>query len=411
MVIELLAIPIGIAIAKAILKTWLKDKPLLDNVTQELIDIVADIGKEKTEKRDEERHIEKIGGQIAQRMKPIFEHEGKDLPIEEQDAIIFEFAITLQKADLTTQQIIIQNLDSQKLNQHLKDVNPDATRDFAAGGTALYERMLKEASKMIVVTADQLASFVPLVSAASLQNQEKILDGIYTLLLLPTQKDEEFERKYLRAIVNGLDRMELFGIQKMDEITSQQKLTVAYVAIQAEQDFDISDQVSEEITNRLVEIESISKKSISYEEFYKLLKQGEDLVYIVEGLAERWWLGNAELKNLRIQFSHQSFESFFDYSAIERANSIDSILKSTRRIIVRGEAGSGKSTLLQWLAVRSGQRDITENLSFLKDTVPFFYTIARKSERRLSHPRRISKISCPKYHWYYANWLGTPAIS
>jgi hypothetical protein len=65
---------------------------------------------------------------------------------------------------------------------------------------------------------------------------------------------------------------------------------------------------------------------------------------------------------------------------------VETLLSSTRRVFIRGEAGLGKTTLLQWLAVRSARRDFPESLKAWNDSVPFLLSLRRYGDRRLPSP-------------------------
>jgi hypothetical protein len=162
--LETIALSLGAAIAKAILKSW--------GLQTDLANAPVDLLKAQIEKaltgRDTGHEIEKIGAQIAARMRPLFEHEGAKFTEDERALVAQEVAQTLAQSNTSAGLLIEHNLNPQRLARHLIGQRPNATRPLSAMQAALYERTLTEAARAITQIADQLSGFDRVRAAAQL---------------------------------------------------------------------------------------------------------------------------------------------------------------------------------------------------------------------------------------------------
>ncbi len=191
--------------------------------------------------------------------------------------------------------------------------------------------MLEEVSNAITKVATDFSGFERDYSANVLQDLDQIFDAVLQLQEKPTKDAERFEQQYKAAIRRQLDRMEIFGLPRMDDNTRQQSLSVAYICL------DASHQGASGVVKRLKE---------------------EDRFYAELEKAHHAEIDRDELKTLERE---------------ERISGpIDRILAESRKVVIRGQAGSGKSTLLQWIAVRSAHGDFPPHLASWNNSVPFF---------------------------------------
>lgn len=318
--LETIALALGAAIAKAILKSW--------GLQTDLANAPVDLLKVQIEKvltgRDKGREIEKLGAQIAARMRPLFEHEGAKLTEDERALVAQEVALTLAQSKITTSLVVEHRLDAQRLARHLLDTRPEATATLSAAESALYQRMLTEAAGSIVSIATELAGFERALATAQLASDDKILAGITRLLEQPDQQAREFEDRYCRAIRDKLDRMDIFGVPDVDPLVRRQSLSVAYITLDVDQSKAEQDKPdSEPIVREPFQI-------------------------------------------------FGSFTRLPDGKIVLHSGPVDQILPLSRRLVIRGQAGSGKSTLMHWVAVRSASHDFPPNLGHWNETVPFF---------------------------------------
>lgn len=295
--IETLAITIGPAIAKNILKTWLGDNSTVD-ITGTLIDLIAKRIKDGNEKREIARQIDRIGDTIARNLKPFFDNEFCFLKSEDRTLVINEVANTLGKVKFSGKLLLENDLDPNKLNAHLLKARKSALDWFTSDQKDMYERILEEVSKSILEYANQFADFDRLLACRILSDHELIITKLDKILTEPQGVAKRYEQDYRSAVKEKLDRFELFGIPSRDNLVRRQKLRDAYVVLSAKP------------TTYFMENEGVSRKI---------------------GLEEH---------------------------RLPPSISGDHILNFSRRIVLRGDAGSGKSTLLKWLAIQAASQQV-----------------------------------------------------
>lgn len=323
--VETVALAIGPAVAKAVLKLWLGDG-LPNTAASNAIDLVKRKVEDMLAQNKADLQIQRIGEQIAVRLHPVFDHDGISLGEEERGVVALEFARTLSIADITSKLLVDANLDADILARHLLYVANASVRLFSAAEMALYERLIRESAKEIMTVANSLTGFERYFSASVLQGMDNVLAAVAKLIATPSQEATQFESRYRAVVKQNLDKVEVFGLPQLDTLTRRQSLSVAYISL------DVSQQ------DRIVASREHTDDVFEY-------KKSKDVM-----LFERRKIGKLDVVS----------------------GPADSLLATSRRIVIRGQAGSGKSTLMQWIAVRSAARDFPQHLAHLNDTVPFF---------------------------------------
>lgn len=349
---------IGPSIAKAILKTWLKDRPILSSVVPELLDLLKTGAQAERQQGQSAGRIEALGVQVVQQMQPIFDEAGRGLGEGGRAAVVQELAATLAAARIQPRLLIDCNLDPALLSRQLATARPDAVKLLSAGESAVYGRLLDEAARGITQIATELNGFNTAFSAATLQDHDKILAMLGDLWRRPDAADREFEDKYLALVENKLDRLEQFGLPRLDTTTRAQRLTRVYISLQFER-------------HRLLDADELVIPDES-------LQRG-----FFDQLDELFPASNPPSPKGRLE------------RLVPQKGDIDQILAFARRLVIRGEAGSGKSTLLQWLAVRSASRSFTGPLHGWNNTVPFFIRLRERVDRNFPRPEDFPVLIAP----------------
>ena len=106
-----LAVSVGPAIAKAILKVWLKDKTFLESVGESITDLICSQTKDAFAQKKAERQFQEIGDRIAQSLLPLFESDGTHLDENGKSAVALAVSETLEKTPITAQFILDRKLD------------------------------------------------------------------------------------------------------------------------------------------------------------------------------------------------------------------------------------------------------------------------------------------------------------
>lgn len=336
---------LGTTVAKYIVKSWIDDGSLLEELAPDLVDLVKEGGLQRWTSFRNLPPIERAGQQVAHQLLPLFEHEAAKLDKSTRNAILIEAARTLVKAELTSELLITHRLDPEHLCVHLLNSRLEASQDFGVNERSIYQRVLLEICRAIVRIAPELADFPVNATAATLRGQDEIARLVTRLLEQPTQEAQEFERLYRTAVGTALDRMERFGVPRMDRVTNQQRLSVAYVSLQ--------------VTGRKV-------------------GERSDL----DGNADRQHLASSDLRE------HLQLKAFGG-ERTQLSGPIDRVMGTSRRLVIQGQAGSGKSTLLQWAAVHSAAQDFSAGLETWNDTIPFFIRLRELVQRDFPTPEEF----------------------
>lgn len=331
------------AIAKAIFSTWLKSVSSEKVVEEGIVDKLKNLISNPSDLEKTQRSIEKIAKQIVAQIQPIFDLEAASLRQESRTAIQCEIAETLLRAEVTSELLMSCNLDRKLLTVSLRNAYPEACKHFSRNETALYERMLEEVSRGIIEVAPQLQGFTLAATTETFERLEVIINHLQVSWEQSQREKTEFERKYRQVIIRELDRMEMFGLPKMNSITAQQSLSKAYVTLSATRHGrDEQNQEAEIISRRLTE-------------------------------------------EIGVQVQQEENNS-------SRISPVDETLASCRKIVIRGGAGAGKSTLLQWLAVRAAKQDFPPSLAPWNRLIPFFIRLRSLVDKGFPTPEEFPKL-------------------
>jgi predicted NACHT family NTPase len=345
--IEIIAVHLGPAIAKSVLKHWLKDSQIASDTSSSLIDLLRNKTTDIIAQKRAQRQFEAIGERVGEGLLTVFEAEGAHISENGKQAVVLAVAETLNKTSIDTSLLAQRSLEPRALAEHLFSANPDAARLFSEPERALYERVIEETSQYIVDIASQLPSFNErtLAEVFKRQNQlqniaERILEEVRRITEQSKDVDAEaaiFEVAYRRAVIRNLDELQLFGVD-VSAINRRHRLSVAYVTLSVKQ-----------------ESEGEPESLLTEKDIPTVIGQPEE-----------------------------------DESVA--AVPVDKVLQNAHRLIILGEAGSGKTTLLQWIAVHSAQKDFQGSLSTWNDSIPFFIRLRQCSEGGLPTPEEFPKF-------------------
>jgi hypothetical protein len=321
--LESLAIGIGAAISKGVLKLWLKDEPLLIAASEKGTDLFSKHFEDYLARQEAKRQFEKIGERAARSILGLLDKEGSDLSEEQRRVAADAAAETIAQTPIASDLLVQANLDPGILATRFRELPGNAGGNplsyASEAERALYDRILFHSAQLIVDIADQLPRFNISVSAELLQGQDgltakanQIIDGIDRVLAAQGGADfadAQFETDFRLACGRRFDQLELFGVD-LQESNKRYKLSVAYVTL---------------------EVERTPRSNLE-----------------VASAAE----GDEALLEDREQ----------DDSALPEIMQVDRALTTEPRLFVRGPAGSGKTTLLQWLAVFAAGRALEGDL-------------------------------------------------
>ncbi len=327
----------GPSLAKRLLDSFEIDSKLTNAVLEQIIDVGSDklLSSDETKQVLSQR-IDQIAKQLEADMRPLFEHEARNLELGSRDAILLGVAETLIKSRLTSDALAEMNFDAASLKKKLMSANPEAVRFFSPNEKALYQQAITIVSHQFIEAAPLVEGFALSTAAATLQRLEEIGKLLKIQREQAIQAADEYAIKYLRIVQDELDCMEIFGQKRMDRLTSRQSLSMAYITLSVSGSREVDEEEESPLT--LMAEERSGKTS------------------------ER------------------------------RTRRIDEIACDCRRLVIRGGAGAGKSTLLQWMAMRAASQSFTEKLQFWNYKIPFFIRLRSLVDQKFPTPEEFPAL-------------------
>jgi NACHT domain len=341
--IETLTTSVGLSIAKALLRLWLRDDALALDLGLTLTDLADRGGKTFKERRALKRGFERVAEEVAEKLEAYLESEFSGVQENEIEAAIFAAQGTIDSAKLDLSQILSADLEPLRLEAILRQEDPDAASHslLSDDGTAVYDFTLREASNYIVEVASTLPNFEVKRSRELLERDTLLIELVREVLdQLPAASatgglgsPERFEDQYRRDVVRKLDQLELFGVST-SALNRRYALSIAYIGLTA--------------SSRDPSSDSKAGRSSAKQKLDKPKADSED--------------GRVEM-------------------------GVEQLVARSRRSLIRGEAGSGKTTLLQWLAVTSARQRFRGDLDEWNDTVPFLVRLRSHVGEELPQPK------------------------
>jgi hypothetical protein len=328
---------VGRQIIGQVVRTWLGARRAEADRNSELVDLLAVSVADSFHRRRLVRQLEDIGDQAAARLKPLCEHEFRQLPENERLAALHALTDALATADLGDRALFDADADPMKVALAVRQRVPKATELLSEAATAFYDALLDASCIALVRIVRELPAFQPRAMVELLGRMSRIADQIgdlsdrlpRTSLTAPagTTHDDEFGRRYLHLIGDSLDDLELFGVD-VRRYRLHTRVSVAYLSL------------------------TVSGK-------------GGSGRARMQPLDDRW---------------------FDDRHNSDASMRVEAALAERPWTLLRGEAGSGKTTLLQWLAVNCARRSFTGGLASWNGRTPFLIKLRRYPDGTLPAP-------------------------
>ncbi len=194
------------------------------------------------ERRKAHRLLEDLQDEMGRHLERVLAEEFKDLDESDRTAAALTVG-RMFETEAGASVIVKANLDPDLLFKRMIAAG-QAEFDSLGGDAELAATLLlRETCVFVVRLADKLPDFRTtlgrelLVRQAELaSDMHRVLDGVSALRQHAAKEEtleRTFETRYRRALVRGLDRMQLFGIRQLNEIANEYPLTVAYVSLSA----------------------------------------------------------------------------------------------------------------------------------------------------------------------------------
>ncbi|MFI7358745.1 NACHT domain-containing protein [Streptomyces avidinii] len=317
----------------------------------------------------------------------------RPIPADEQQAVTDALAQTLRGlGDLTMTDLDAVRLGSAAFARELRAVGRRgrAERELSADATYFHERLVDAACLHILQFFTQRSTFVAHALVEQTRGIAELTAKVDELIRrdpLPGAEDAAFEQLYLPYVEKKHGRLTIYGIDLSNSPT-RWPLDAAYLSLEAT-------SVPAHRLTRTIYLAShgmqpsepdavtdvITAASIARQTARELLS-GElrpaDLVPIAEQRQLESWLRGI----------HQALAP----------KPADQALADSPRVLLRGEAGSGKSTLVQWLAVTAARQDLSPQMDYLYDRIPFVLplrTLTRHGERLPPPADFLTSSGCP----------------
>jgi hypothetical protein len=337
---ESLIVKLGSSVAKALAKS-LVGEGFAAEVLPELVGPFEDWGKDKATRRAAEKELGNLGRRVAEKMRPRLDTRFGLLDEARKKAVVREAVTTLAKVEIDADLVVKFNRKEEQLCDYLLHSRPHAAKGFSPEEAALYGETLREASRHILKVGTQLTGFVGSAFGEVLEGQDKLLGLLEKIVGDTEDASARFEARYRDVVRERFDRMDLFGVVRVDKLQRSQSLTLSYIALQVER-----------FTGRAAKREPPTR--------------GAEAPPPGDGAREA-----------------------------TRPGPVDEMLMKSRRLVVRGDAGSGKTTLLHWMAVRSAAQDFSPGLVSWNTAVPFFIRLRERVKEGFPTPEELPGLVAP----------------
>lgn len=368
---ETLALTFATSLAKHMLSKWLGSSWATE-VSQDLVELLRDSAIDKTVSKSDKAKISAIAGGIVGKMDQWVKVELGRLDKPEKRLAIEGVAWTLASG-INGKILVDSRLDPDRLWKHLQENHPNATKSFSGEATALYDRLLRECAPRIVARASEIPGFSEAFSQTSLDAYDRIEGTLNHEFNKKEVEEREFERRYRESIIRNLDRMELFGLPRIDALTSSQRLSIAYVRLAL---------VDSSIDRRIA-----WQSRISQEVAYRIFSGFGTLPITPE--ATRIAATAALLEEEQLE--SPATRSTWLWNLWNQAKLHD----YPTGFVIRGRAGSGKTTLLQWLAISIAKTEQSAGKDSGNSGVPFFLRLREFVETGFPAPEEFVRLTSP----------------
>lgn len=304
----------GKAVATIAAGKWMTGRAERASASAELIDLIKTGFPDDLMRRKTVHQFEALAMAVEERLTPYTRQEMRGLDDGTREAALREVIRTLGAADLSDEALFADDADPVRLARRLRAALPrrEAELELGEAGARLYEVVLDECCDCLAHILVHLPEFGGRAAAESLKRLSDVIGSLETILSrLPARTldapegdsfDDEFTRRYLHAVSESLDRLELFGVRLERLTRPRTTLSVAYISL------NVTDESPSQENRGPIPIDEW--REVNY--------------------------GGGTVR-------------------VERA------LGAYRLMLIRGEAGSGKSTLLRWLAVTAARSAFTED--------------------------------------------------
>src|SRR5918997_42187 len=173
---------IGKQVVTHAVRTWWGARRERAERDAELIDLVRLGVRDHFQQRKLIRQLEDLADQIAERLRPVYEHDFRDLPENERVAALLAVVDALQDADLTDATLFAVDVDARKLARLVRERVPVRRAGLAEPAERLYDAVLDESCMALVQVVKHLPAFEPRALAELLGRFSHVVESIAEVL-------------------------------------------------------------------------------------------------------------------------------------------------------------------------------------------------------------------------------------
>ncbi|WKD32030.1 NACHT domain-containing protein [Streptomyces xanthophaeus] len=294
----------------------------------------------------------------------------RPIATDEQQAVTDALAQTLRGlGELTMTDLDAVRLGSAAFARELRAVSGRPERELGSDATYFYERLVDAACLHILQFFTQRSTFVAHALVEQTRGIAELTAKVDELIRrdpLPGAEDAAFEQLYLPYVQKKHGKLTIYGID-LGSSPARWPLDAAYLSLEA--------------------------TPVTWHRW--LNDRGTDAAHLSAGQALAG--GSRVLLRGGARSGRTALLQWLA-AAPRHALPADQALAGGHRVLLRGEAGSGKTTLVQWLAVTAACRNLSPQMEYLYDRIPFVLplrTLTRHGER-LPAPRDfLTAVGCP----------------
>lgn len=294
----------------------------------------------------------------------------RPIAADEQQAVTDALAQTLRGlGELTMTDLDAVRLGSAAFARELRAASGNPERELTTDATYFYERLVDAACLHILQFFTQRSTFVAHALVEQTRGIAELTAKVDELIRrdpLPGAEDAAFEQLYLPYVQKKHGKLTIYGID-LGNSPARWPLDAAYLSLEA----------TPVTWHRWLNDRSPAAAHLPADQ---ALAGGSRV--LLRG-------GARSGRTALLQWLA---------AAPQQALPADQALAGSHRVLLRGEAGSGKTTLVQWLAVTAACRNLSPQMEYLYDRIPFVLplrTLTRHGER-LPAPRDfLTAVGCP----------------
>ena len=201
------------AVVKTVFKLWIRNDPIADSLTGDLTDMIKNRVSGALDQRKLRNRFTQMEEIVADQLLSMLKNEFRGLDEGEKNAAIIAVTETFNRAQLSGQVLVTEDLDPFFLERYVRRFRGASTRDLSEGGIGLYDRVLAQCCAYIIELADKLPGFQTDAFGELLSRDRQILGRLEDVLdRLPVASGDRNDQTridvaYRQRVATVLDRL------------------------------------------------------------------------------------------------------------------------------------------------------------------------------------------------------------